>query len=168
MQRKIGRGHALGGGVVAGIIGGVILSLVMLVGALTKHQDIWMGMKGASAPFLHARAMQPGFDAAAVGLGVAVHFAIAIIWGVLFAAIFYGLSSSGTIAAGVLWGGVVWLTMFYLVLPLAGLSQVAHGEPVSAAIVTHVIFGLGVALGFLPFQHVRPHAPPIAGAPIST
>lgn len=170
MQRiHQGRGRALGGGVVAGVIGGVVIALVMLVAALAKGQDIWPGFKGAAAPFIGERAMQPGFDAGAVVLGVVCHFAVSIVWGVLFAAVFYGLSRGATVAAGVLWGVVVWLGMFYIVLPIAGLPQVARSEPIAMAIISHVIFGLSVAIGFLPFQHPRPHAaPPATHAPAAS
>ena len=165
MQRNIsGRGHAVGGGVVAGIIGGVILLLTMLVGAITKHQDIWVGMKGAATPFLHERAMHPGFAAGPVALGLICYFAVAIIWGAMFGALFYGLSKGATVVAGAFWGVIVWLGMYYVVLPIVGLAQIAQATPISAAIISHVIFGLAVGLGFLPFQHTRPHAPPLSPA----
>jgi hypothetical protein len=137
----------------------------MLIAAQIKGQDLWPSLKGAAAPFLHERAMQPGFDGPAVVLGVLCHFAVSIGWGVLFAALFYGLSRGATVAAGALWGFVVWLGMFYIVLPLAGLSQMASSEPIAMAIVSHVIFGLAVAVGFLPYQQPRPHTtPPTAHA----
>jgi uncharacterized membrane protein YagU involved in acid resistance len=153
-----GRGHALGGGVVAGLVGGAALALVMLIAALIQGHDIWIGMKGAAAPFLHERAMQPGFDATAVALGVVCHFAVSIVWGVLFAAVWYGLSRGVTIGAGAVWGIVVWLAMYYVVLPVAGLSQMAHETPVGMAILSHLIFGLVVAVSFLPYQRTRPRA----------
>lgn len=160
-----GRNHSLGGGVIAGVIGGAVVATLMLIGALAQGQDIWIGMKGAGAPFLRERAMAPGFDAAAVTLGIICQFAVSIVWGVLFAAIFSGLSRGATVVAGALWGIVVWLGMFYIVLPVLGLSQMAKAEPVSMAIVSHVVFGLAVGIGFLPFQHPRRHAhPPITHA----
>jgi hypothetical protein len=160
-----GRKHALRGGVVAGVIGGAVIAIVMVVAALAKGQDIWIGMKGAAAPFSGERAMRPGFDLGAVSLGVLSHFAVSIVWGVLFAAIFYGLTRGVTVAAGALWGIVVWLGMFYIVLPIVGLSQMAKEEPIGMAIISHVIFGLAVAVGFLPFQHTRRHTvPPVTGA----
>ncbi len=155
-----GRGHALGGGIVAGIIGGAVLAIVLLVGAVASGQDIWLGMKGAAAPFLGERAMQPGFDPGAVALGVLAHFAVSIVWGVLFAAVAYGASKAVTVFAGLVWGVVVWFGMYYVVLPIAGLSQMAQETPLGMAILTHLIFGLAVGIGFLPFQRTRQHATP--------
>ena len=160
-----GRAHALGGGVVAGIIGGIVIAIRLVASSLMKGGDAWMPLKGAAAPFLHERAAQPGFDATAVVLGAICHFAISIIWGVLFAAVFYGISRGATIAAGLLWGVVVWLVMYYAVLPLAGLADHAHAVPIPQAILSHVVFGLAVALGFLPFQHPRVHVRHAHAAP---
>lgn len=162
--RESKRGHAIGGGVMAGVVGGVALALVMLVAAIAKGQDIWPGFKMASAPFLGERAMQPGFDLGAVLAGTASHFAVSIVWGVLFAILFYGLSKPATLAVGALWGIGVWLAMFYVVLPIAGLGEMAASAPIGMAILEHVIFGLAVAIGFLPFQRTK-HVIPIRRAP---
>lgn len=168
MERTVqDRRHALGGGMVAGVLGGIAIAVVLVVGALAKGQDIWPAFKGAAAPFLGERATTPGFDGPAVLLGILCHFAVSIGWGVLFAAIFFGLSRGATIAVGALWGIVVWLGMYYVLLPLVGQSQMARNEPVAMAIVSHVIFGLAVAIGFLPFQRTRPHtAPPSRHIPV--
>jgi hypothetical protein len=149
-------GHALGGGVVAGIVGGAVIALAMLLAALLKQQDIWLGLKGAAVPFLGDRALQPGFDPGAVAVGVASHFAVSIVWGVMFAAIFFGLSRGATIMAGAIWGLIAWFVMSYVVLPLAGLEQMARQTPVGTAILSHLMFGLTVGVGFLPFQRTRP------------
>lgn len=155
---RLKRGHAVKGGVVAGLIGGAILALVLLVAALAARQDVWIGLKAAGAPLLGERALEPGFDLTAVLTGVLGHFAVAIVWGVLFAVLFYGLSPTATVAVGALWGLGVWIGMSYVVLPLVGLSELARAAPVGVAIVEHVIFGLALAIGFLPFQRTRPRA----------
>ena len=49
--------------------------------------------------------------------------------------------------------------MYYVVLPIVGLGEVARSAPLGMAIIGHVIFGLAVGVGFLPFQRTRPHAP---------
>src|SRR5437588_426952 len=75
----ISRGHAVGGGIVAGIIGGVVLAIILSIMYAAHGQSVWLAMKGAGAPFLHERAMQPGFDAPAVLLGLVAHFAVSIV-----------------------------------------------------------------------------------------
>jgi hypothetical protein len=155
-ERTTGRAHALGGGVLAGIFGGLVLTGVLIALAHSAGQDMWGAVKGASSPIYHDRAHLPGFDAGPVLLGLVGHFAISVVWGVLFAAIFYGLSRPATVLAGAAWGVVVWLVMYYLVMPFFGLAAAAAATPVVYAIALHVMFGMAVAIGFLPFQvHVR-------------
>jgi len=159
--RPIGRGHAAKGGIVAGVIGGIVLSVLMLVMSVSQRQDVWRGAKMAGMPFLGERAAQPGFDLGAVLVGLLSHFAVSIAWGVLFGLIFFGWSKGLTVLMGAFWGIVVWLGMFYVVLPIVGLSNVARMMPVGVAVFEHVLFGLAVGFGFLPFQRERRIRPPV-------
>lgn len=161
------RGHAISGGIVAGVIGGIAISVFMLIVAITRGQEIWGVMKMAGAPFIGERAFAPGFDLGAILIGVASHLAVSIVWGVLFAALFYGQSRSTTVIAGLFWGLVVWLGMFYLVLPVAGLGEMAREAPIGMAVIQHLVFGLGVGIGFLPFQRPQPKMlPPVSSQPV--
>jgi hypothetical protein len=58
--------------------------------------------------------------------------------------------------------------MFYIVLPLVGAEEIAAMTPIGKAIFEHVVFGVSVAVGFLPFQQAHhpgvPWLPPAAGA----
>lgn len=160
------RWHAAKGGIIAGLIGGAVSSVFMTIMNLAKGQDIWIGMKIAGMPFLGERAMQPGFDLGPVLIGVLSHFAVSIGWGVLFGLLFYGASRGATLVGGALWGIVVWLGMYYVVLPIVGLAELARMAPVGMAVFEHVLFGLAVGLGFLPFQRRRTRrtlreAPPV-------
>jgi hypothetical protein len=144
------------GAVVAGLVSGGTLTAMMTIVSALRGKDIWFGMKGTAAPFLGARAMAPGFDPIAVPMGLALHLVISIGWALGFAAIFYGLSKKATLAAGALWGVVVWLGMYYVVLPLVGLAAMRAGAPISRVVVYHVFFGVILALAFLPFQRRQP------------
>jgi hypothetical protein len=154
------RGRAALGGVASGIVAGLFLTLMMTAMSLARGNDVWYGIKGAAAPFLGARAMAPGFDLFAVWLGLMIHLAISVAWALPFAFLFYGLRRGATILAGAAWGIVVWLGMFYLILPAVGLEQMQREAPVVRAIVYHLFFGVAVAIAFLGFQraeagHVR-------------
>lgn len=150
-----------GGGTVAGVIGGLVIWALMLIMAATNGRDLWPVLKGASSPFFHRRAMMPGFDAAPVILGMIIHLAISIAWGILFALVAFGLSRAATVGLGAIWGLIVWLVMFFIVLPLVtmgGHMPRAHG--MALPILQHIIFGLAVGISFLPFQRERPeHLP---------
>jgi hypothetical protein len=144
--------RALVGGIVAGVAAGLLLTVMMTAMSLLKGNDVWYGIKGAAAPFLGERAMQPGFDALAVGLGLLTHLAISVAWAVPFAALTDGLSRAATLTAGAAWGLVVWIGMYYIALPAVGLEAMTREAPLGRVITYHVFFGVAVAAAFLGYQ----------------
>jgi hypothetical protein len=154
--------RVLRGGVVAGLTGGVVLWAFMLTMAVASGGDVWPVFKGPGAPFLGARAVAPGFDLVPILMGAACHLLIAMGWAIPFARFIDGQTKAVTVVAGGLWGIVVWFGMFFVLLPAIGLGAMARAAPVGLAIVEHVLFGLAVALAFLPFLRTRLH--PMAGA----
>jgi hypothetical protein len=154
-QRLHGSGDGIKGGFVAGAIAGGALLLYVGLASPVVGFDVWLGPKIAAAPWLGARVLAPGFDPTALVLGLACHFAVAGLWGMLFGAFFYGATPGSTVALGALWGALVWLAMFYLVLPLFGVGQLATLIPAGAAAFQHTLFGLALAAAYLPFQRAR-------------
>jgi hypothetical protein len=136
-------------------VAGAVAAIGVMVAGAARGAAIWIPPKLPSAPFFGERALMPDFDAAPVLVGVATHFGVCAAWGALFGAIFYGSTRGATVAFGVLWGLVVWLAMHYGVLPLLGVANVAAIMPVGVTLGCHLLFGLTLALSFLPFQRVR-------------
>ncbi len=148
--------RALEGGLAAGAIAGAALAVFMTVMCAIKGIDIWSNVfKGAAAPFIGEAAKAPGFEVGPVLLGAACHFAISMLWGAAFGLLVYGLSKPMTMLASLAYGALVWLGMYYVVLPLVGLGAMVKGAPIATAVVYHEIFGLALGAAFLPFQ--RPH-----------
>ncbi len=151
------RARAVWGGVLAGLAAGVALWVWNAFWNLTQQGVFWPTFKGSALPFLGGeRVMDPGFDAGAVLLGAVLHLLISAGWGALFALIFFGIPRALTVLAGLFWGLIVWLGMYYVLLPLMGLSAVVRATPVGMAILTHLVFGLILGLAFLPFQRQYP------------
>src|SRR5262245_3835779 len=148
------------GGAVAGLIAGFVLALYTLGTSLGSGADPWVAAKLAGTPFLGPRAMQPGFDAFAVAVGVLCHLGVSIAWGIPFGFLAYDRSAVATITGGVLWGLVCWIGMFHVLLPALGLQSIAASVPTSNAIIEHVLSGLALAAAFLPSQ--PPAAPGLA------
>ncbi len=144
--------RTISGGIIAGLAAAALLTLMMTVMSAVRGADIWFGMKGAAAPFLGERAMQPGFDFFAVWLGLLCHAAVSVAWAVPFVLLADHLSPLATVGAGAAWGLVVWIGMFYVLLPLFGLGDMRHDAPLSRAILYHVFFGVAVALAYLGYQ----------------
>ncbi len=142
-------------GAVSGLAAGAVLTLIMTAMSMAHDTDVWYGIKGAAAPFLGERAMTPGFDGPAVALGLVSHFAISALWGVPFALLFWHASKAMTLAAGVAWGFVVWSGMYYVVLPAAGLADMAHDAPLARAVMFHMIFTVSLAAAFLGFERLE-------------
>jgi hypothetical protein len=141
-------------GAFAGVVAGVLLTLFMTVMSAASGQDIWYGMKGAAAPFLGESAMRPGFDLLAVIVGLVSHLAISAIWGILFAILFFATPRTVQIVGGVLWGIVVWIGMYYVVLPIVGLSSMQNDAPVARAIVFHLIFSILMTAAYFVYPHL--------------
>jgi hypothetical protein len=111
----------------------------------------WVALKVAAYPFLGERVMHSGFDAAAVALGLLCHLAVSLTWGVMFALLVHRCSRAAVVALGAVWGFVVWLSMFVVVLPVVA-PTLAEGGGAFGNMVVHILYGLVVAVAFLPFQ----------------
>ena len=146
------RRRAVGGGIIAGLVSGLALSVFQLALAISTGRNPFIVFKAAAAPFLGERALQPGFDAGAIVAGAACHFAVAAVWGLLFGVLFYGLGRGVTMVVGLFYGLVVWLAMNYVLLPLLGRASMARATPIGIAVAAHLLFGLILAAAFLPFQ----------------
>lgn len=151
------RSRAVKGGVVGGIVGGIALALFLVLMAGVNGTPAAAAFKGAALPlFGPERVSTPVWEPGVVALGTLMHFAVSIVWGLLFALLVYGMSRAATLVSGLFWGLVVWLGMFYVLLPLVGGFGVTQGTPLWQAIVMHMVFGLATAAGFLPFQRMLP------------
>ena len=146
-------------GAAAGIAAGIFLTLLMTVMSAAGGQDIWYGIKGASAPFFGTRAMEPGFDLIPVVVGFVAHLVISAGWGALFAVLVQGWNRTATAITGVRWGFVVWIGMYYVVLPSVGLSSMQNDAPVGRAIAFHLIFSIAMTVAYLFYPAVFPRGP---------
>ncbi|HMI85502.1 MAG TPA: hypothetical protein VK550_15505 [Polyangiaceae bacterium] len=154
VKSSIDTRRALTRGMLAGVAAGILLTLMMTLMSAAGGKDIWYGIKGAAAPFFGQQAMQPGFDALPVLIGLISHLVISAAWGALFALVVEGWSRSTTIIAGVLWAFVVWIGMYYLVLPVVGLSSMQDDAPVGRAIAFHLIFAAALTTAYLVYPTV--------------
>jgi hypothetical protein len=152
-------------GAVAGLVGGLVAAIFMTAVAVSSGSDAWVAAKVAGTSFLGSRALQPGFDAGAVLAGILGHLAVSAIWGALFGVLAATLPAPATMAAGVLWGMIVWLAMYYVVLPALGIAYVVSDTPLAVAAGQHVVFGVAVALTFVGLRRrlgssIEPHVGP--------
>jgi uncharacterized membrane protein YagU involved in acid resistance len=143
-----GVGRRIAEGAAAGVFGGLVFTAIMVA----VHSDrMLVALKLAAYPFLGDRVMHSGFDAAAVALGVLCHLAVSIGWGIGFALLVDEFSRAAIVALGAVWGFVVWIVMFAVILPVVA-PKLAEGGGSFGNLLIHVLFGLSVAVGLLPFH----------------
>jgi hypothetical protein len=140
------------GGTVAGLVGALAHVAFSLIADLIRARDPWVPLKVAAYPLVGEKVMAPGPDLGPVLQGGLTHLGISLVWGALFGLAAYGMTRSATIGFGLIWGIVVWIAMFYFVLPLSGTAVTMRGIPVLLSIGQHLVFGLALGLGFLLYQ----------------
>lgn len=143
---------AVGVGALAGVVGGAVVMALSMLFMIARGGDAWQAMKLASHPFAGHDAFLAGFDVGTVVLGLAVHHAVSAFWGILFALLFRGIPLFATLVAGIAWGPIVWVNMYYLVLPAIDAEEIARIAPVPLAVLEHLLFTLTIALVMMPFQ----------------
>jgi hypothetical protein len=137
---------AMRSGAIAGLVAGVVTALLGLVRGALAGDDLWVLTKMPAIPFLGDDARRSGFDLVPLLLGGAIHLAVSIGWGLLFGVLARGHRVATTIGLGALWGVVVWLVMFQVVLPIT------QSRGVEGTLGEHIVFGVVVALAYLPGQ----------------
>jgi hypothetical protein len=152
------RGHRIrwrmqlaSGAVVGAISAAVMLAIAMLLYPLfADASDLWSFPKVVSTVVYGQDAIQPlaGFDAGPVLVGLAIHFAIGIVAGMVYAGLIAMFDIEGWTPValfGLLYGAMlfVWSTA----LVLAGLTPVDTGNlPVIVMFWGNVAFGLAAGL----------------------
>jgi hypothetical protein len=142
-------------GIGAGIVGGLVSAAWGLATSPILGTDVLRETRLAAVPLLGDRAMQPGSTPLALMVGGSSHMAVSVAWGIVFTLACRGLSPFATLAAGAAFGVAVWVAMHHVLLPALGLAWIVAGFSTSRAIVEHVVYGTGVALGALVLRRPR-------------
>jgi hypothetical protein len=136
-------------GAIAGIVGGLVSAVWGLAMSPILGTDVVQETKLAAVPLLGRVALRPDHAPLAFLVGGASHFAVSMAWGVVFALLWRAASPLATIAAGALFGPIVWRVMYDVVLPILGVAWIVGGFSAVRALTEHVVFGVGVASGLL-------------------
>ncbi|HEX4156191.1 MAG TPA: hypothetical protein VHY48_11310 [Acidobacteriaceae bacterium] len=137
------------------------LGLCLLIAGTLDIADalIFNGLRGVPAEgLLHfiaacligISAFHGGLTTAALGL--AIHYAITLFWSALFlvAAARFTALTRHAIVSGLLYGGIIYIVMNYIVLPLARLPPRSHHHPtavlINAVLALLLCMGLPIAL----------------------
>lgn len=153
---------ALARGALAGLLAGLLSALWNVLAALAAGATAWLPVKAAAFPFLGEAALLPGFAAAPVVLGVAVHLFLAAIWGGLFALGVEIAPRKLFIPLGAFMGVFAWGAVFQGLLPLVGARRLIEAVSPREVLFAHVLFGMGLGFSYLlldsrsPEERLRP------------
>lgn len=136
-------------GAIAGVVAGVVFAAFeMVVSAIMMGAAaFWMPLRMIGAVALGRQAIDPGSSLIAAGAaGLAVHVALAAIYGAVFAAIAGGLRSRpAMIGAACAYGFALWLLNFHVIAP-AAFPWFGDASP-AVQFIAHTVF-FGSVLGF--------------------
>jgi hypothetical protein len=154
---------ALVGGILAGIVSNVVLTLLRMTFLIEWqlmlnlilgpwHPDfwravlpeLWVPLKLFAYPLIGARSLVVGFDGGIVLLGVGIRFVFAICSGALFGLLAHRLSRIETVALGLLYGIVFWAASSHLITPPVVQSV--------GRLIEFIPYGLALAATYLRYQ----------------
>jgi hypothetical protein len=133
------------GGALAGLGGGLAMTIVAALLTRALDQDLWLQPKVIASLVLGSSATtQAGFVAAPVLLGLLIHLVVATLLGTLFAIGMrriarlpsdYGVPE----VAGLAYGLLIWLVAYFVALPLLTPQLLDVYAP--ALIIQHIVYG---------------------------
>jgi len=145
------------GGALAGLGGGLAMAVVAALISLAQGGDIWLEARQIATLVYGGSALsQPGFAAGPVVAGTLLHFLFSALFGAIFGIllrrVFHLPSDVGVpVLAGLIYGFVVWMLAYFVVLPLLSSPLLQSYAPFF--IIQHLVYG--VVTGLL-FSWLRP------------
>lgn len=136
-------------GALSGLGAGAIMGLVAMIVATASGMSLLAPFRDvAGALFPAVLAADGSVNFATILLGLAIHFTIAVLLGMLFTIIYSGLlkltfNFGVPITMGLAYSWIIWMVARYLILPMFGTAV----YEVPAFIIAHAVFG--VSLGVL-------------------
>ena len=178
-------GHLAKVGVVGGLAGGFGMALWQMVYSAGTGGGFWTPLNVCMASFvyradarmmIHDSMMHPGMSmnepvqASHLLVGTALHFAFSAVVGLAFALVLLAIAQSGRlsllgsyagyVAASVAGGAILYLVMWYLVLPWAN-AQFKELALTGPFFVGHLVFGAVFGLVAFPLLRRSSHAAPM-------
>ena len=141
------------GGALAGLGGGVAMAIVAALLSAAMGHDIWRQPKLIAAMLYGPSvAQEAGFVAGPVLLGTLIHLVVAAALGAVFGIVtrrWLHLTSDfwAPVLAGLLYGLIIWLVAFYVVLPILDPLLLEMYTP--AFIIQHLAYGLVTGLLYM-------------------
>jgi hypothetical protein len=143
-------GTLLGWGALAGLIGGIVMAMFMMVVTALTGMGFLAPLYAIAATFNSPWAMTKGFDPVPVVIGLMVHMMNSIIFGLIFALLLgwiapRALALPVSAVAGMVWGLIVLGVNQLLVLPALDRPMLTATNGVFGWwLIAHLMFGLAL------------------------
>ena len=141
------------GGALAGLAGGLAMAVVAALLSASMGQDIWHESKRIAA-IVYGRAAfaGSGFEPGPVLVGTLIHLLVSALLGAVFGIVtrrwLHLTSDFGTpVLAGLIYGLMVWLAAYFVVLPLLNPALLEVYAP--AFIIQHAVYGIVMGLVYM-------------------
>lgn len=156
---------ALARGIVGGVVGGVLMALWSMMAMWQTGVGFWTPLNLVAHTAFASVPLDATFSPPALVIASLVHFAMAIMFGVVFAALMTPAprrmsTRPGSVLSGIAYGIVVWLVMQFLVWSAADAVAASAFVPWIFG-VGHLIYGLTV--GFVVGRVQRTVGPALSG-----
>lgn len=141
---------ALARGVVGGAAGGLLMAMWSMIVIAVTGTGFWTPINLIAHTAFPSAPLGGVFSAPALVIGLAIHFAVAIGFGVVFAALMtpargWRPTTATSAGSGLVYGVVIWLVMHFAVWPAAD-AVAASAFSLWVFAVAHLIYGLTLGL----------------------
>lgn len=137
-------------GAVGGVVGGALMMLWSMIAMWLTGTGFWTPPNLIAHTVFPSAPLGASFSVPALVIGLLIHFAVAIVFGMLFAALMtpaagWVPTTTTSALSGIAYGIVVWLVMQFLVWTAADTVAASAFTPWIFA-VGHLIYGLTIGL----------------------
>lgn len=133
------------GAAIAGLIGGGVLLVY------TAAISVLLARPGAG-PLLDRLEAAVGFGGGTMMVGLGLHFLVAVAWAIPMAALLRDAPKVTINVAGTLFAIVIWVLMYRVVLPVAGMQDFADALPIWSTMIGCALYATAVAIAFSPWM----------------
>ncbi|UJR81354.1 hypothetical protein [Sandaracinus amylolyticus] len=142
----------MGPGVLAGLFAATVMGLILMTGSAMLGRGFWTPVQLIGATLLRDRWSE--MPALAGFVGVVLHLAVGVAWGVVFTGLTRRVHGRSNLAMlGILFSAFVFLVMTYGVAPWASPWFFASYH-VGRYFIVHLVFGLVLGLSLPSAEHV--------------
>jgi uncharacterized membrane protein YagU involved in acid resistance len=130
-----------------GLIAGIAFGMMQMIIEALIGRGLWSPLRYIASVFTLGKDTDPSFSLIPVVVGLVGHMMNSIILGMVFALLISPLikSTAGLAVAGMAYGAVVFLAMWYLILPVIDPAMKLVNGP--GFFISHLMYGLILGVG---------------------